>query len=66
MNTWGHVLHGIWPIVVVSLHKYILERVLLPVGKAVLKVVRPKVKDVVSDIVEHKVEARIESHDQKS
>ena len=60
MTPLEHAIHATWPVVVAFGHRYVLDKLLAPVGRYVLKLLRPekvleKVEDKVEEVVEDKL-----------
>lgn len=60
MTTIEHIIHGVWPVVVVTFHRYLLDKLLAPIGRYLLSLVKPsklveKAVDSVEEAIEHKL-----------
>ena len=61
MNKIEHLIHGIWPIIVVGFHRIVLDKLLAPIGRAIWGMFKPtKLLDKAIEAVEEKVEKVIE------
>lgn len=68
MTPLEHAIHAVWPLIVVTLHRYVLDKALAPLGRAVLRLFKPervveKLVEKAEEVLEEKVEARIRPPD---
>lgn len=65
MNLYEHLIHFAWPLVVATFHRYVLDKLLAPIGRAIVSLFKPdRLAEKLIEEVESKLESKIESHHQ--
>jgi hypothetical protein len=62
MTNVEHLIHAVWPVIVVTVHRWVLDKLLAPIGRAVLKALKPEaVVEKLVDKAEQAIESKLES-----
>jgi hypothetical protein len=61
MTLLEHAVHVVWPLVVVSTHRYVLDKLLAPASRYLLGLFKPaKVVEKLVDKAEEAIESKLE------